>query len=124
MKFMQKYHHGGAFFQDKKADGSEPIYLRSAAAPVQSEKGINRELLPKYMQQKRHMFGKMGQTKHKSLKDDDTTDFSSAWVDKDQREKRDKWLQKEADKKRMVEEMKYGGEGDKKDMGKRAAFGT
>lgn len=97
--FMQKYYHGGAFYQDKKISGEEPLYRRDINAPLASEQ-YDKELLPKAMQLRRGNFGVMGQTKYVSLKESDTTDYSSMWVDPETRARRLKWEQVEQDKKR------------------------
>ena len=36
--YMQKYHHAGGYFQDKKQDGTEKLYLRNAQEALDSEK--------------------------------------------------------------------------------------
>jgi len=77
--FMQKYYHRGGFFQDKTADGSEPLYLRDYHEPLEEEK-YDKQLLPKAMQLRRGEFGKKGQVKHSHLTDADTTDMSAAWA--------------------------------------------
>merc|ERR1711939_600643 len=67
--------------QDKKEDGSEPLYLRDYQVPL-AEETYDKNLLPKAMQVRRGFqgFGKMGQTKHTHLTDVDTTDKTAAWA--------------------------------------------
>ncbi|XP_053992844.1 microfibrillar-associated protein 1-like isoform X2 [Hylaeus volcanicus] len=77
-KFMQKYYHKGAFFQDKAETAEEPLYLRDYNVPV-GEDNIDKTLLPQPMRLRRDQFGKAGQVKHTHLADVDTTDFTSAW---------------------------------------------
>jgi len=77
--FMQKYYHRGGFFQDKTADGTEPLYLRDYHEPLEEEK-YDKQLLPKAMQLRRGEFGKKGQVKHSHLTESDTTDMTAAWA--------------------------------------------
>lgn len=81
--FMQKYFHKGGYFQDKAADGTEPLYLRNFHEPTADEM-YDKNLLPKAMQLRRGQFGKIGQVKHTHLSATDTTDWSAAWALKDQ----------------------------------------
>lgn len=97
---LQKYHHGGAYYQDKKIDGSEPIYRRNVNEPLASEK-YDKALLPKSMQVRRGNYGLMGQVKHTSLKDADTTDWGSAWIDPERRARREKFDEKQKEIDRM-----------------------
>lgn len=78
MRFLQKYYHKGAFFMDKLEDGSEPVYNRDYNAPT-AEDCIDKSLMPKSMQVRRGMFGKMGQTKYTHLTAEDTTRFDMPW---------------------------------------------
>ena len=101
--FMQKYHHQGGYFMDKKTDGSEPLYRRDNNEPLASEK-FDKSVLPKSMQVRRGWLGLKGQQKHKSLKESDTTDWTSAWVDPKVRERREKFAVRKADEERMRQE--------------------
>ncbi|KAK2198313.1 bifunctional Micro-fibrillar-associated protein 1 [Babesia duncani] len=78
MRFLQKYYHKGAFFMDKREDGSEPIYNRDFNAPTADDL-IDRSALPKPMQVRRGFYGKQGQVKHTHLADVDTTRFDMPW---------------------------------------------
>eukprot|EP00914_Ancora_sagittata_P009048 GHVO01017449.1.p2 GENE.GHVO01017449.1~~GHVO01017449.1.p2 ORF type:complete len:410 (+),score=119.40 GHVO01017449.1:31-1230(+) len=80
-RFLQKYHHKGAFFQDKAQTGEEPLYLRDFGAPTNDDL-VDRSALPKPMQLRRDKFGKVGQTKYTHLTDIDTTDRTSGWFKK------------------------------------------
>lgn len=71
MKFMQKYYHKGAFYQDDEA-----VKTIDATAPTLEDK-MDITILPKSMQVKN--FGKSGRTKYTHLADQDTTDKSSGW---------------------------------------------
>ncbi|KAI9284593.1 splicing factor, Prp19-binding domain-containing protein [Umbelopsis sp. AD052] len=74
-QFMQKYYHKGAFYQDK----DDEIFKRDYEVATESE--INKkEMLPEVMQVKK--FGMAGQTKYKHLAAEDTTDKTSAWMQK------------------------------------------
>ncbi|KAG2176910.1 hypothetical protein INT43_007564 [Umbelopsis isabellina] len=80
-QFMQKYYHKGAFYQDK----DDEIFQRDYSIATENE--VNKkEMLPEVMQVKN--FGRAGQTKYKHLKDEDTTDKSSAWMQKSDINKR------------------------------------
>lgn len=66
-KFMQRYYHKGAFFQDQ----GDEIYSRDYLQPT-LEDNMNRELLPEMLQVKK--FGLSGRTKWTHLTKEDTTD--------------------------------------------------
>ena len=59
MKFMQKYYHKGAFFMDQ----DEEIYDRDTTEAT-GDDHFDKASLPKVMQVKTGMFGKIGQTKY------------------------------------------------------------
>ncbi|CAD7944898.1 unnamed protein product [Amoebophrya sp. A120] len=101
--FMQKYHHQGGYFMDKKMDGSEMLYRRDVNQALDSEK-FDKQLLPASMQVRRGNFGFKGQVKHKSLKEADTTDWTSAWVDPKVRERRELFEKQQQDQQRMRDE--------------------
>jgi len=81
-RYMQKYYHKGAYFQDRGDAGEEDIYLRDYNQPVQDDL-IDRKLLPKVMRLRRGNWGRAGQTKYTHLTDVDTTDFGAAWYQTD-----------------------------------------
>ncbi|GBE61700.1 microfibrillar-associated 1-like protein [Babesia ovata] len=78
MLFLQKYYHKGAFFMDKLEDGSEPLYNRDFNAPTADDR-VDKSLMPKSMQVRRGLYGKMGQVKHTHLTAEDTTRFDMPW---------------------------------------------
>ena len=65
MKFLQKYYHKGAFFQDTE----EEVLKRDTSAPTGMDK-IDKSNLPSVLQVKN--FGRSGQTKYTHLVDQDT----------------------------------------------------
>ena len=69
MKFLQKYYHKGAFYQD------EDILKRDFSEATGDDK-LNKTLLPEVMQVKN--FGRSGRTKYTHLVDQDTTN-KEAW---------------------------------------------
>ncbi|KAF6162766.1 hypothetical protein GIB67_029035 [Kingdonia uniflora] len=78
-RFMQKYYHKGAFFQDEADDraataGSDTIYARDFSAPTGEDK-MDKTILPKVMQVKH--FGRSGRTKWTHLVNEDTTDWNN-----------------------------------------------
>ncbi|CAL8469211.1 g8752 [Coccomyxa elongata] len=81
-KFLQKYWHKGAFFQDagdagKDAVGGDNIFRRDFSAPTGDDK-MDKSVLPKVMQVKN--FGRRGRTKHTHLVDVDTSKFEQLVV--------------------------------------------
>lgn len=79
MKFMQKYYHKGAFYQDD----SEILKRNYATAQVEDQ-AVNKEILPKYMQVRGEEYGKRGKTKWTHLAAEDTSKLEggSPWFDK------------------------------------------
>ncbi|KAJ9559100.1 hypothetical protein OSB04_013714 [Centaurea solstitialis] len=82
-RFMQKYYHKGAFFQDDPDDtaatvGSDGIFQRDFSAPTGEDK-MDKTILPKVMQVKH--FGRSGRTKWTHLVNEDTTDWNNPYVD-------------------------------------------
>ncbi|XP_006647159.1 microfibrillar-associated protein 1-like [Oryza brachyantha] len=80
-KFMQKYYHKGAFFQEGADDvsqsaGKDDIYGRDFSAPTGEDK-MDKSILPKVMQVKH--FGRSGRTKWTHLVNEDTTDWNAPW---------------------------------------------
>jgi microfibrillar-associated protein 1 len=78
-KFMQKYYHKGAFFQESADDviqsaGKEDIYSRDFSEPTGEDK-MDKSILPKVMQVKH--FGLSGRTKWTHLVNEDTTDWNA-----------------------------------------------
>jgi len=81
-KFMQKYYHKGAFFQESADDviqsaGKEDIYSRDFSEPTGEDK-MDKSILPKVMQVKH--FGRSGRTKWTHLVNEDTTDWNAPWA--------------------------------------------
>lgn len=81
-KFMQKYYHKGAFFQEGVDDvsqsvGKDNIYSRDFSAPT-GEDNMDKSILPKVMQVKH--FGRSGRTKWTHLVNEDTTDWNAPYV--------------------------------------------
>jgi microfibrillar-associated protein 1 len=72
-KFMQKYYHKGAFFQEG-ADGKDDIYRRDFSEPTGEDK-MDKSILPKVMQVKH--FGRSGRTKWTHLVNEDTTGWNA-----------------------------------------------
>lgn len=94
-KLGQKYYHRGAFFQEEEDDASvrgrgagvrEAVSSRDADAPTGADR-FDRSLLPEVMRVRN--FGRRGQAKYKSLKDEDTTfegrDRTTGWGSRDGR---------------------------------------
>ena len=75
--FMQKYYHKGAFYMDDEALEATDVRKRSYAEPTLEDK-FDKAAMPKVMQVKK--FGFSGRTKYTHLKDQDTTDYESAWM--------------------------------------------
>ena len=78
-RFMQKYYHKGAFFQNESDDraatvGSDGIFARDFSAPTGEDK-MDKTILPKVMQVKH--FGRSGRTKWTHLVNEDTTDWNN-----------------------------------------------
>lgn len=72
LKFMQKYHHKGAFYQDDDAE-----ILKRDTSEATGEDHFDKAAMPKVMQVKSGMFGKMSQTKYTHLVDEDTSSKDS-----------------------------------------------
>lgn len=113
-KAFQKFHHAGAFFQDEKTAAERQKDRERAATALQSER-FDKTMLPKSMQVRRGQMGVQGQSKHKSLKDADTTDFTAGWVDEAARRRREKF----EDTKRAEEEEKNAKIQESRRMGER-----
>eukprot|EP00850_Spirogloea_muscicola_P007029 SM000034S12783 [mRNA] locus=s34:788444:789254:- [translate_table: standard] len=84
-KFMQKYYHKGAFFQDTADDtggtaGGDTIFARDFSAPTGEDK-LDKSILPKVMQVKH--FGRSGRTKWTHLVNEDTTQWDTPWTTND-----------------------------------------
>ncbi|KAL8539478.1 hypothetical protein ACS0TY_001190 [Phlomoides rotata] len=81
-RFMQKYYHKGAFFQNDPDDyagtaGADGIYTRDFSSPTGEDK-MDKTILPKVMQVKH--FGRSGRTKWTHLVNEDTTDWNTPWT--------------------------------------------
>jgi len=72
LKFLQKYYHKGAFYQDIESDKRDKVAI-AAVGEDQFEKAN----LPKVMQVKN--FGRSGRTKYTHLVDQDTTGRDNPW---------------------------------------------
>ncbi|KAI3988499.1 hypothetical protein MKX01_026313 [Papaver californicum] len=84
-RFMQKYYHKGAFFQDDADDPAgtaraDKIYTRDFSKPT-GEDNMDKTILPKVMQVKH--FGRSGRTKWTHLVNEDTTAWDNPWVNND-----------------------------------------
>jgi microfibrillar-associated protein 1 len=79
--FLQKYYHKGAFFRtfDEKDQIADPQKW-DFNKPTLEDK-FDKSVLPKVMQVKN--FGRSGRTKYTHLTDQDTTDWTNAWAQKD-----------------------------------------
>ncbi|CAI0384941.1 unnamed protein product [Linum tenue] len=84
-RFMQKYFHKGAFFQDEgderaaaaSAGSDKNVFKRDFSAPTGEDK-MDKSILPKVMQVKH--FGRSGRTKWTHLVNEDTTDWDNPWT--------------------------------------------
>ncbi|TVU09003.1 hypothetical protein EJB05_42438, partial [Eragrostis curvula] len=81
-KFLQKYYHHGAFFQEKPDDGRQTfglddVYLRDFSEATGEDK-MNKSILPKVMQVKK--FGRRSRPKWTHLANEDTTHWSIPYV--------------------------------------------
>ena len=77
-RFMQRYHHRGAFYVDEASLGSTAatdVRTRSAAEAAELEAGHDKATLPLVMQVR--AFGRKGQSKYTHLVDQDTTRTSA-----------------------------------------------
>ncbi|KAG2394208.1 hypothetical protein C9374_003972 [Naegleria lovaniensis] len=83
MRFGQRYYHKGAFFMDNEeiAQKAEAVYMEPVGRDM-----VDYESMPKFYQRKNP--GKARQSKYTHLKDQDTTDWTSPWYQKDQKSKR------------------------------------
>lgn len=69
-KFMQRYYHKGAYFQEQGSDETDGIYQRDYSAPTGVDR-LDKSVLREVMQVKR--FGRSGGTKWTHLVKEDTT---------------------------------------------------
>ena len=74
IKYLQKYYHKGAFFQDEAYNNSEHIYNRDFNLPTW-EDSIDRSNVPAIMEKRRGNLFKKGQSKYTHLTNEDTTNF-------------------------------------------------
>lgn len=74
IKFLQKYYHKGAFFQDLAADDSNHIYNRDFNLPTW-EDTVDKSNLPGIIQKRRGNVFKKGQSKYTHLTAEDTNNF-------------------------------------------------
>src|ERR1700760_3459163 len=74
MNFMQKYHHGGAFYQDTLEDAG--LAGRDIMGAKYEDEVNDRSALPKFMQiRDMTKLGRKGRTKYRDLKTEDTGRF-------------------------------------------------
>ena len=78
MRFMQKYYHNGAFFQDAGDDEfatteKAEIFNRDFNEATNAEKGVDRTTVPEAMRLRQGQFGKAGRSKWTHLSNEDTT---------------------------------------------------
>ena len=74
IKYLQKYYHKGAFFQDEAINNSEHIYNRDFNLPTW-EDSIERNGLPRILEKRRGNLFKKSQSKYTHLTAEDTTNF-------------------------------------------------
>ena len=74
IKYLQKYYHKGAFFQDEAYNNSEHIYNRDYNLPTWEDL-IDRSNGPAIMEKRRGNLFKKGQSKYTHLTNEDTTNF-------------------------------------------------
>lgn len=75
-KFLQRYYHKGAYFQDS----DDPLVHRDYTQATGSDSGVARDTLPAVLQVRN--FGKKGRSKWTHLSAEDTTAFDYGWGDK------------------------------------------
>lgn len=68
MRYLQKYYHRGAYFQD---GGEEELFMQDFNEATGEDRTVDRTLLPTVLQVKK--FGLKGRTKYTHLVDQDTT---------------------------------------------------
>jgi len=78
MRFMQKYYHKGAFFQEAGDDEfatteKAEIFKRDFNEATNAEKGVDRSTVPEAMRLRHGQFGKAGRSKWTHLSNEDTT---------------------------------------------------
>lgn len=80
-KFLQKYHHKGAFYMDDSSiqDRQKDVRQRDISGATLEDK-FDKELMPKVMQVKN--FGRAGQTKYTHLVDQDTSSKNDLYDDR------------------------------------------
>jgi microfibrillar-associated protein 1 len=76
-KFMQKYHHKGAFYMDDDSIKTVTDVRKREPDGAIGEDKFDKSMLPKVLQVKN--FGRIGRTKYTHLVDQDTTDYDAAW---------------------------------------------
>jgi len=73
-KFMQKYYHKGAYYQDS----NDPIFERDYNVAI-GEDNQDKSTMPEILQQRRGDAGKKGRSKWTHLSNEDTTNFDPQW---------------------------------------------
>ncbi|DBA02953.1 TPA: hypothetical protein N0F65_005980 [Lagenidium giganteum] len=81
LKFLQRYHHKGAFYQDEDSIKDKNDVRKRDASGATLEDKFNKEMLPKVMQVKN--FGRSGRSKYTHLVDQDTSTKDSLWTRRD-----------------------------------------
>jgi len=79
IKFLQKYYHKGAFYNEELGK-VETTVEHDWAAPTGDDKYVDRSMLPKVMQVKN--FGRSGRTKYTHLRDQDTSNIEDPFSQK------------------------------------------
>jgi microfibrillar-associated protein 1 len=74
MKFMQKYYHKGAYYQDT----NDPLFQRDYNVAVGSD-NFEKANLPGILQKRGNDFGKKGASKWTHLSAEDTSNFDPMW---------------------------------------------
>mmetsp|Transcript_15848 Transcript_15848/g.31028 ORF Transcript_15848/g.31028 Transcript_15848/m.31028 type:complete len:454 (-) Transcript_15848:190-1551(-) len=85
MRYLQKYYHRGAFYQDETE--KDQVWNRDFMAPTGEDRTVDKSLLPQVLQVKK--FGLKSRTKYTHLTDQDTSARDvNPWASKDAVQKR------------------------------------
>ncbi len=115
MRFMQKYYHKGAFFQEAGDDEfatteKAEIFNRDFNEATNAEKGVDRSAVPEAMKLRHGQFGKAGRSKWTHLSNEDTTFVNTEDV-------RLRNAQEALMKQKKLEEQANGGAGEDEEGG-------
>ena len=115
MRFMQKYYHKGAFFQEAGDDEfatteKAEIFNRDFNEATNAEKGVDRSAVPEAMKLRHGQFGKAGRSKWTHLSNEDTTFVNTEDV-------RLRNAQEALMKQKKLEEQASGGAGEDEEGG-------